>query len=410
MILFIVSIGVTYLLINQIYITGNAFWFKKPMLCFDSDGGLNYSVAGYTGYVGGSRRLDYCANDTLVEGWCSSRGGPTLTSYRCPYGCNNGKCISKANVELNKCSKNSFKFAFLLLGRNQSDISPGKIDKLNKIKSEFGKAFSKATNNLATADVSYPVVTIIDNGSLMNPEKTEFFRDGIAKKFLESNPDKFDFIIAFTAFTSSPSMMDGMIVDYDVYGIGVDASVDYINQLEKDRGVKYGDIKTSTLKSIVYWSPIENLDSPYYNTDYNRISFSNGLLHEVGHHWCCYIGDNFAKGQGNPRLEIKMQGIHFYRGLQSPSETGDPMGSDNWVPNGDGSYRRENKEGINEYHPLQLYFMGLLNKDNYDFNKKFKVYNAGVVGEDFNDQKAYPYKEVSINDIIAVEGERKCRV
>tara|TARA_Y100000310_G_C20371520_1_gene663730 strand:- start:263 stop:649 length:387 start_codon:yes stop_codon:yes gene_type:complete len=107
-------------------------------------------------------------------------------------------------------------------------------------------------------------------------------------------------------------------------------------------------------------------------------------------------------------LEIIQQNIHFYRGLESPFSTGTAMNSDNWVANGDGSYKRVNEEGIAKYHPFQLYFMGLLNKNNYDFDKEFKVYNAGITGEDFSDQKAFPYKEVSINDIISVEGKRRC--
>ncbi len=298
------------------------------------------------------------------------------------------------------CNQNNFKFAFVLLGRDQADISQSKIDKLNNIKSKFKTDFEYATGNLATADVSYPVQTMIDDGRLMDPEKTGFYRHWIANKFLESNPDEFDFIVGFTGFTGT-NQQDNFIVDPDVYGIGIDGVVDTINNLERTYGFKQNGVITNRLKSVVYWSTIGGLDA--YD-----LSHSNGLLHEVGHHWCCYVGDNFAKGTNNAQLEIIQQGIHFYRGLKSPFTTGTPMNSDNWVANGDGSYRRVNAEGPQKYHPFQLYFIGLLNRNNYDFAKKFTVYNAGVVGEDFNDQQASPYKEVSINDIIAVEGERRC--
>lgn len=90
----IIGLGISYLAVDQAYSTGNAFLGRRDVSCFDSDGGLNYSVAGYTGYVRGNRRLDYCVNDTLVEGWCSSRRGPTLTAYRCPYGCKYGACLT----------------------------------------------------------------------------------------------------------------------------------------------------------------------------------------------------------------------------------------------------------------------------------------------------------------------------
>ncbi len=93
----IVGLGVTYLAINQVYSTGNAFWFRRPVQCFDSDKGLNYSILGFLDYRSG-RKFDYCSNNnTLVEGWCSSRGGPTFTRYNCPYGCRNGACLPQVN-------------------------------------------------------------------------------------------------------------------------------------------------------------------------------------------------------------------------------------------------------------------------------------------------------------------------
>ncbi len=98
--------------------------------------------------------------------------------------------------------------------------------------------------------------------------------------------------------------------------------------------------------------------------------------------------------------------MHFYRGLQSPYGTTTVMNSDNWVPNDDGTFRRENTRGIQKYHPFQLFFMGLLPEEEYD--TQFPVYDAGIVGKDFYDQNATFYKNVSVRDIIALEGERNC--
>jgi len=50
--------------------------------------------------------------------------------------------------------------------------------------------------------------------------------------------------------------------------------------------------------------------------------------------------------------------------------------------------------------------MGLLSPEEY--NKQYKIYDTGVVGENFHPEKAVFYKNVSINDIIKVIGERKC--
>ncbi len=89
----VVGLGVAYIAVDQAYSTGNAFWGSRPT-CFDSDKGLNYSVAGYVQYAA-SKKFDYCANNTLFEGWCSTRGGPTFARYQCPngYSCNKGACV-----------------------------------------------------------------------------------------------------------------------------------------------------------------------------------------------------------------------------------------------------------------------------------------------------------------------------
>ncbi len=75
---------------------------SKPV-CFDSDKGLNYSVAGYVQYSS-SKKSDYCRNNTLFEGWCSTRGGPTFTRYECPngYTCNKGACM-KSTYQAQTC-------------------------------------------------------------------------------------------------------------------------------------------------------------------------------------------------------------------------------------------------------------------------------------------------------------------
>ena len=85
------------------------------------------------------------------------------------------------------------------------------------------------------------------------------------------------------------------------------------------------------------------------------------------------------------------------------------MASDRWIPNDDGTYQRENLQNHRpKYHPIQLYLMGLYNQDNFDFSTPFHVFNTG--GGDstlpFNPESAVLYNEISINDIIDVEGER----
>jgi hypothetical protein len=378
----------------------------------------------------------------------------------------------------------TFKIAFVILGRSQADVSVENFNKVNEIKEEFRRNFEYATYGLATADVSYPVKIIIDDGNLMNPEKTEFFRDMIGAKFLETNPDEFDFIIAFADFRKdASSQMDSLTVYSDVLGIGKDYAVR--TDLKTDI-YKYENegLKTNRLRSIVYWStPVE--------LEFLNIDSSSGLLHEIGHHWGVFVGSDFSAGKlvdlgistlrngaderysinilsesnvefifyslknsskkyffvqigedfvvpkgffNNERaynfklqeinlqdnsvtvatylipssIEIKQDNMHFYPGLESSYLTGTPMNSHHWIANGDGTYRRVYDETIRlRYHPFQLYFMGLFTRDNFDFNKKFWTYDAGTASLGYNFENATPYKQVSINDIIAETGERK---
>lgn len=84
------------------------------------------------------------------------------------------------------------------------------------------------------------------------------------------------------------------------------------------------------------------------------------------------------------------------------------MNSDKWEQNDDGTYKRSkfDPNKLEKYHPFQLYFMGILDKEEYD--KKYKIYNAGNPPNlNFNNVTIYS-KQIDVNDIIKVEGERRC--
>ncbi|MBU1935112.1 hypothetical protein KKF04_03580, partial [Patescibacteria group bacterium] len=90
-------------------------------------------------------------------------------------------------------------------------------------------------------------------------------------------------------------------------------------------------------------------------------------------------------------------------------ETGTPMNSDYWLPDGDGTYYVANVyTSTKKYHPFLLYFMGLLPESEYD--TKYKIYDAGGAdtSRDYTPESATLYGEVSVRDIIEFEGEREC--
>ncbi len=64
--------------------------------CSDTDGGKDYYIKGYIDY-GDWKEYDECDKyneDYLIEVYCDA-GGSKIESYKCPYGCFDGKCNSE---------------------------------------------------------------------------------------------------------------------------------------------------------------------------------------------------------------------------------------------------------------------------------------------------------------------------
>ena len=297
------------------------------------------------------------------------------------------------------CENKYYRMAFILLTENPSEVTPDRLNKLINIKNDFSKYFAIATRNLASMDTSDDIYVMT-----VKNESIDFGFGEITKKIYEEHSDTYDFISIYTTFPTEGPQQSWDVVS-NIKGIhnideGGEAAAPSLQGTRQfpiiDNSYTYGS--SGKLKHINFMKDIDM----YQSAPERAI---NGLLHETGHYWCCYVGDNFAQGQGGAKLEIIQQGIHFYRGLESPYDTGTAMMSDYWVPNNDGTFRRENKEGIQKYHPFQLYFMGLLPKEEYDI--KYQIYDAGLPGN-WNFEKAIPYKQVTVNDIIEVMGEREC--
>lgn len=267
--------------------------------------------------------------------------------------------------------EHNYTMAFILVVRNQADATIERINKINQIKENFSRNFHYATLNLSTMNTSYPVVTLVYD--------SEIDAHIICQRFYETNPDIFDFISIYIIPEITPNHA---AVINRIEGIGNDIY---------DASRNYGS--NGTLLGI---NVIGDLDND---------TIKSHLLHETGHQWGVFIGDAFS-GNHSGILEIRNSQGHFYAGLQSPYETGTPMGARHWASNGDGTYRDTVKEDSNRnqrYHPFELYFMGLYTEENYDFNTTFMIYNYSGPDGNFH---AIPYKEVSIRDIIQVEGER----
>lgn len=296
-------------------------------------------------------------------------------------GCENGICKTDIDSSYN-CNINNFSMAFILIVNDRSELTAERINKLNSIKTLFSNEFYTATDGLASMDTSYPVFTILKR------DLTDYSYESISKKFYETNPDEFDFISIFanngsgtglqTSHTSAQNMIKGI-------GIGIYNITSEFGSNGRLLGVNY-------------------------ERDLDIQSGTGTLLHETSHQWCCYVGDNFyLSGTNiplNSSLGIIQESMHFFSGLDSSYQCSTPLGAQYWIANGDGTFR-QSKDCLEfkKFHPFQLYFMGLYNSSNFNFNRKFDIYYAEL---DMN-SKALPYKKVSIQDIIDVEGKRECQ-
>ncbi|MBU1683543.1 S-layer homology domain-containing protein [Patescibacteria group bacterium] len=292
-----------------------------------------------------------------------------------------------------QCTKSDFKMAFVLVVEDESDATESRLDTLYAIKDSFDDAFYEATDHLATMDTSDDVFILKKTDAMdddLNPESIN--PTEILKEFYSLYEDEYDFLSIYTTFENS-SMSQGHGSDSNnIQGIGKSissySSVEGVNRYMGRNFMKHIDM--------------------YQNSEEGLILAVNGLLHETGHQWGAYAGENFT-GNSSTELGILWGDIHFYRGLESPYETGTPMNSDYWLPDGDGTYYVANVyTSTKKYHPFLLYFMGLLPESEYD--TKYKIYDAGGAdtSRDYTPESATLYGEVSVRDIIEFEGEREC--
>ncbi|MEI7961885.1 MAG: hypothetical protein WCI04_06135 [archaeon] len=327
-----------------------------------------------------------------------SNGGDCLPTSLCGNGvCNVNSGETTANcvndcplIILNGCEEKNYSMAFILVANNRPEITTDLVNNLNSIRTAFPNAFYTGTYGLATMNTSYPITTYskdelsgIDYGN-----QKVYPMESIVNDFYKTNPDNFDFITIFATQDFSPEQTQHKIFENRIVGLGSPPLGGMFNP------VLAPDLNVKKLLGISFYA--------YPNITQQ----STPDLHELGHQWCCYIGDNFVPDNNNLNLGIIQDGIHFYMGLDAPVGSREPMGAHYWLPNGDDSYRVGDKASTEpqKYHPFAMYLMGLYDENNFDFNKNFSIYYAPMDMVD----AAWSVKEISINDIIATHGKRRC--
>lgn len=84
------------------------------------------------------------------------------------------------------------------------------------------------------------------------------------------------------------------------------------------------------------------------------------------------------------------------------------MNADHWIEKEDGNYERTaNFSKISPYHPITMY---LMTGKNVSERSGFPFYDAGVMGEDFDDESAKLETQITLSDVIENTPQRKCVV
>ena len=330
------------------------------------------------------------------------------------------------------CNQNKFSAAFVLISPDPSDQKTKEFSIfLEDLRGKLEQAFKEATYDLATMKVEDIFITKTGSEDYINnPSQIAF--PNVTKDLISKNGDKYNFVYVFTTYNPKTNAWFHIRTRSIIKNIGYRTSdkLPYYGSSGNLLGISFmGDFLSEYKNSLNEPRTLASqlpTDAPF------GIKL---LLHETGHQWCCQLGDKFSGNGDTSKVEIiGMGGSHTYRGLEAPAKTQDPMfGSRPWVlDENSGTYFLEKATtiagfgtnadyadfGFNwsmdfayehypiRYHPIVLYFMGLLPKDQY--SKEFNIVDIEeeVGNSKFTDAKKY--SKTSVNDIIKIFGERTC--
>ncbi len=215
-------------------------------------------------------------------------------------------------------------------------------------------------------------------------------REEIAKEFFKSRPDDYDFLFVFTNFDFK--LPDEEVVAFyqevrnDVSGIGKEIF---------DNSWLFGS--NGRLQGTIDMGNLSNWATDPMDKDF---SFLMGTMsHELMHRWGSFV---HIQAAGEDQNLLGRDDSHWSFLLDTK---GSLMYGNPWQDNGDGTYT--SLKGRKYYCPLDLYLMGLIDKTEVPpmllidspGTDRNQVSKPGIT---ISGTPAY----VTIDDIIAVEGER----
>ncbi|MEW6053486.1 MAG: DUF1566 domain-containing protein [Nitrospirota bacterium] len=292
-----------------------------------------------------------------------------------------------------------------------ADVSPGEFTAMF---SKTGYASQRISNTIASGQVvvmnaslvkQFATTTVGDYGNITVIEMTGDYRaknpDGsvnalprqeIAKEFLRTHQDSYDFLILFSNFDFSMPDADAkafyLEVKNDVQGIGKQIF---------DNSKLFGS--NSRLQGMIDMGNIATIAANPADPKFDETL--SLLAHEQLHRWGAKVKFKDSGGENSTAL-LGKEGSHWSFLLDSD---GSVMYGNDWRDNGDGSF--SSVAAATYYSPLDLYLMGMLDKS--DVPPMLLIGNPGIdparmpeVGAVISGTSRY----ITIDDIIAAERER----
>ncbi len=217
-------------------------------------------------------------------------------------------------------------------------------------------------------------------------------RQTIAKEFFRLHKDEYDFLVIFTNFNFQMPEEETKAfyhpIKNDVRGIGID---------EFDYSALYGS--NGRLQGIIDMGNINGLGLTPFEPGFEETLST--LSHEMLHRWGAYV--RFRDGNGNVSNALLGRGGDHWSFLLDTD--GSVLYGNDWQDNGDGTFT---SVGTGKYYsPLDLYLMGFIDRTRVPpmlliDNPSIEPARLPEKGVTIKGEPQY----VTIDDIIAVEGER----
>ena len=226
---------------------------------------------------------------------------------------------------------------------------------------------------------------IIESDTPFNQESKVF------DKFYKTYNDEYDFLILYTDFDYPGNIHASPTGLKPIGGIG------RTNYAELE-GFSNNLRSTASLGDIS--NKFEGIIEEFFPTN------ANGILHEIGHYWCCFV--NYQDDNGIRSNNLLQGSVHWHDQLLDVG-TNDPMGGRYlWTETSPGVFRgtsRDHAGGDGHYSDFTLYLMGLLPKEEVE-PVKLVVPQSELTFEGNDLIVSGEMKLIEIEDIISVEGER----